>query len=517
MDNAALVFFMLWGVWLITPILVDGVDAIARLVVVKRSKRSEGDRLPDETLPTVTVIVPAHNEAAVIDRCLTSVKAQDYPHEKLEVIVIDDGSTDGTADIAEEHAHEGPERSLVIRGQRISVGPFGGRFLVIRNGHAGKAHALNTGIAASDSELVINIDSDVVLAPQTVRLTAEAFIRDEHLGAATGDIEIDWELVQEHDHDGRPVTGDDGLPVGRKLTAWERTLSAAQFLEYLAAFRLGRQAQAVTGGMYTLAGAYSAIRRSALEKCRSYSNRTVSEDTDLTWELHRCGERIGFVPGARVLLEPCLRWDELYAQRVRWARGQLEVSALNDDLMRDRSTGRSERASLVKMLLLDHTLAFPRLLWAPLLLFFPLLGYPVALIALAMLGLYVLYVVIESMNTFAVFSIAEEDTRHRVERAGWSLFILPIYRFVVFYFRFSGFLVALTEEQQWTVPGHGARVHERFEIARLRSVHLLTSVARGSLYAWSWGLKAFATGVLPLALAATLVFEWMLAFLRRQS
>ena len=332
--DSILVFMMLWGVWLITPILVDGVDAISRLVIVKRNPPAEDDRLDDDRLPAVTVIVPAHNEAAVIDRCLTSVKAQDYPHDKLEVIVIDDGSTDDTATIAEAHAHgSGTARDLIIRGERIAVGPFQGRFLVIRNGHAGKAHALNTGIDASTGELIINIDSDVMLAPLTVRRTAEAFVLDETLGAATGDIEIDWDMLEERDAEGHTVVGDDGLPVPRDTTLWERVLAKSQFLEYLASFRLGRQAQAAVGTMYTLAGAYSAIRRTALESCRAYSNRTVSEDTDLTWMLHRCGERIGFVRGARVFLEPCTNWDELYAQRVRWARGQLEVSALNNDML----------------------------------------------------------------------------------------------------------------------------------------------------------------------------------------
>jgi cellulose synthase/poly-beta-1,6-N-acetylglucosamine synthase-like glycosyltransferase len=357
----------------------------------------------------------------------------------------------------------------------------------------------------------------VVLAPLTVRRTAEAFVLDEKLGAATGDIEIDWDIVEEYDAQGRTVVGENGLPVSRRLSLWERMLAKSQFLEYLASFRLGRQAQAATGTIYTLAGAYSAIRRSALEACRAYSNRTVSEDTDLTWELHRCGERIGFVPGARVFLEPCTRWDELYAQRVRWARGQLEVSALNNDLMDDRTTHATERGSLVKMLLLDHTLAFPRLLWAPLLLLFPLLGYPIALICLALLGMYVLYLGIEAINTFSVFAIAEEDTRHRIERSGWVLFALPLYRFAVYYFRFSGFLVALTEDQQWTVPGHMTRISERFEIARLRSVQLLGSAVRGSMFAWSWAFKVFLTAVVPLVVGAAIIAERVITVLRRES
>ncbi len=202
--------------------------------------------------------MPAHNEAELIDRCLTSVRAQDYPHDKLEVIVVDDGSTDGTADIAETHAGEtsatGAERTLVIRGESIKVGPFGGRFLVIRNGHAGKSHALNTGIEASSAEIIVNIDSDVVLAPGSVRAIAEAFAREPELGAVTGNIEIDWELLEARDRDGNIIVGEDGLPVPRHLKPMERFLAKSQFLEYLSSFRLGRHAQSVNDSMFTLAG-----------------------------------------------------------------------------------------------------------------------------------------------------------------------------------------------------------------------------------------------------------------------
>ncbi|MDZ4179390.1 MAG: glycosyltransferase, partial [Coriobacteriia bacterium] len=85
------VFLLVWGVWLITPVLVDGYDALSRLATVKTHRRDAARREPvaEEDLPSVSIIVPAHNEAEVIDRCLTSVKAQDYPHDRLEIIVVD--------------------------------------------------------------------------------------------------------------------------------------------------------------------------------------------------------------------------------------------------------------------------------------------------------------------------------------------------------------------------------------------------------------------------------------------
>jgi cellulose synthase/poly-beta-1,6-N-acetylglucosamine synthase-like glycosyltransferase len=532
--NSLWTFVLLWGVWLLIPILVDGIDALVRLVRVKtRGVGEEKDPVPDDALPTVAIIVPAHNEAELIDRCLTSVRAQDYPHDKLEVIVVDDGSTDGTAEIAETHAKEvatptldmleaplpaDARRTLVIRGESISVGPFGGRFLVSRNGHGGKSHALNTGIDASSAEIIVNIDSDVVLAPGSVRAIAEAFAREPGLGAVTGNIEIDWELLEDRDTDGNIIVGQDGLPVPRHLGPIERFLAKSQFLEYLSSFRLGRHAQSVNDSMFTLAGACSAFRRSAIEAACGYSNRTVSEDTDVTWALHKAGVSVGFVPRARVLLEPVTSWDDLYGQRVRWARGQLEVSALNKDTLKGQKGRGRGGQTMPNLLLFDHTLAFPRLVWVPLILFFPLLGYSPKLIAVAIVAMYALYLIIEAVSALAAFGVAEEDTRTRVEHCGLALLGLPLYRFVVFHFRFSGFLMTLTEDQQWTVPGGFDRTLQRFDIARLRTVQMAGLLLRTATHLGSLVLTAVVQLAAPMLIGLALVIgQAIMAVQRRNS
>ncbi|MDP2232835.1 MAG: glycosyltransferase, partial [Actinomycetota bacterium] len=102
--SSLVVFILIWGVWLITPVMIDGIDAFVRIMTVWL-KRGDAltDPVNDEFLPTMAIIVPAHNEVAVIDRCLNSIKSQDYPSDRLEIIVVDDGSTDGTGDAVEEH------------------------------------------------------------------------------------------------------------------------------------------------------------------------------------------------------------------------------------------------------------------------------------------------------------------------------------------------------------------------------------------------------------------------------
>lgn len=487
--NDAISFFFVWGVWLITPMLVDGVDAVSRLVVVWRSQKSESkrDKVEDWQLPRISVIVPAHNEEAVIDRCLYSLKAQDYPSDKLEIIVVDDGSTDATAERVDDHVNgEGSGNGYRLRGKPIKIGPFSGRITLIKNGHAGKAHTLNAGIRASDGEIIVNIDSDVVLAYDAIRRIAEAFVRDPEMGAATGNIEIDWDVLEERDEDGRVVLDEDGHIVAKKLSAMERFLATSQFLEYLCAFDLGRRSQAVTGTLYTLAGACSAFRRDMVGQGLEYDNTSVSEDTNLTFDLHRRGVKIGFVSDARIYLEPVVEWDALYAQRVRWARGQIEVCGLNEDLV-GAPSGQFGKFALPKMLLLDHTMAFPRLVWAPLLLFFPLIGYPWRIVALALIAMYAFYLLIEVVNAAVVSTMADDHTKSRLEDAIWAIIGMPIYRFFVFHFRFSGFLVTFTEKQQWTVSGPVQTTRNDLQTLRLRAVEIVTmlSTVTAALALWA--------------------------------
>jgi len=509
--SSILVFVLIWGVWLITPVLIDGLDTIGRLVIVWTQARKEHRAQPvaDELLPRVSIIVPAHNEAAVIDRCLISVKNQDYPHDRLEIIVVDDGSTDETADLVDGHvnADSGSDQiqSLRVRGKAIRVGPFAGTLALIKNGHNGKAYALNCGIEASTGEILVNIDSDVVLEQNAIRNIASRFVSDPELGALTGNIEIDWELVEARDANGALILDDDGHPTPATLRPMQRFLAKAQFLEYLSSFDLGRRSQAITSTMYTLAGACSAFRRELLTPECNYNNKTVSEDTCLTFDLHRDQVRVGFAHDAHVFLEPVIDWDGLYAQRARWTRGQLEVCGLNQEIIGKRAGRSFGRMTVPKMLLFDHTMAFPRLIWAPLLLMFPFIGYSWSTISAALIAMYVFYAAIETVSTLSVYSIAHPHTRERIERCGWAVLFLPIYRFIVFHFRFSGFLVTLMEEQQWTLPGPMEQTRDGIRSLRIRSIELVSMLLSGAGVAFVRIAKVATTVFAPLISVVILV------------
>lgn len=524
-------FILVWGVWVLMPIIVDGVDTLLRLFVVLIWGRDfKEHKVADKELPKVTVLIPAYNEEENIARCLNSIKIQDYPHEKLEVVVINDGSTDATAERVMNHIIDaaangngyyngqngnyngnghfgsdggknngnngngingklppgvystrdlkngnngyknsvdgGPKNGntfnrngsndngfLKINGDQIPVPEFNGDITLVSNGHVGKPEALNLGVKhMNHSEIVITIDSDVVLAPHAIRNMACAFVENPDMGAATGHIEISTDILEERDEYGNLVLDENGHLITKKLTWWQNLLAKCQFLEYLDAFRLGRQFQATLSSVYILAGAFSAFRRDVLESSPLYRPRTVSEDFDLTVDIHKTGHRVGYVADAKALLEPVAKWDHLYSQRVRWCRGQLEVCGAHQDIIGNRKYGPVGWFGFPQMLIVDHTLAFPRLIWTLLILLFPLFGYPVGTIALAVAFMYMFYVGLGFLQTFSAYSIVDADTKKQTEKALSYCFLLPLYRLVTFYFRMSGYLKTLKEPPAWEVP-----------------------------------------------------------------
>ena len=361
------------------------------------------------------MIIPVYNGEATLAECLQSLAGQTYPLEKIEVLIIDNGSTDDSRRIFTEL-----QGRLKLR--------MGWHSIVGR----GKSWALNTGIHLTSGEFVFGLDCDVVLDNQAVARFMQAMLAKPNLGAATGYLSI--------------------LPAAGTTGRLNRLLARFEFLEYATTFGVGRTHQSMTNAIYTLSGACTVYRREALLSTFLYNRATVSEDTDMTFQLHERSSKyqVTVVPQARIHLHPIESLFALYAQRVRWQRGQLEVSALHEDLLK-RSILNVAGFSPARALLIDHTLSFPRFVWMffmPILVFF---GYSPVLIVTAYLLVYVFYLISEALWLLAAYSSANDDVRKRL-RDNWifTLF-MPLYRSLVFFFRFSGFLVVLSEPGTWRV------------------------------------------------------------------
>jgi len=416
MDHAiALIIY--WGVWLLIPIVVDGITTLYTLIGVSlvQIKNARSRVPPLQSHPLVSIIIPVYNSEETLEACLHSIAAQDYPTQKMEVHLINNGSSDRSHQV------------FVRLRQKLCL--HMGWYSIFDKG---KAWAMNAGIHMANGAYIFNIDSDVVLAPDAVRRVVEEMESKRDLGAVTGAIQ-----VLPPDEDDLPLT---------------RLLAQCEFFEYLTAFHVGREHQTLMQNIYTLSGAFSVFRRELLLQTDLYRNITVTEDTDLTFELHeRYGNwRIACISSAIAYVHPIESFNALYAQRVRWQRGQLEVSARHAELMQE-PMWLLRGFSPARTLLVDHTLAFPRIVWSFLLPVLALFGYPLSLIVMAFLVLYGFYMLIDLAWVAVAWLGVDRPARQRLLNFLWLIPVMPFYRMVVFWFRISGFLHAVAEPGTWRV------------------------------------------------------------------
>ena len=263
-------------------LLVGGGLVLLRLVVMtavalrhgRRSLRRVARR-PALARPPgpVSVVVPAFNEAATIVSTVRSLVASEHP---VEVVVVDDGSTDGTADAVE---------ALRLPGVQV-----------VRKPNGGKPSALNVGIAAARHDLVVLMDGDTVFEPATVGHLVGPFA-DPRVGAVAGNARV---------ADRRSI-----------VARW-------QHIEYVIGFNIDRRVQDAWGVVTTVPGAIGAYRREALVDVGGVSDDTLAEDTDLTIALGRAGWRVVYEPAARAWTDAPSSFAQLWRQRYRWSYGIMQ-------------------------------------------------------------------------------------------------------------------------------------------------------------------------------------------------
>ncbi|MFF3322006.1 glycosyltransferase [Streptomyces sp. NPDC002889] len=269
-----------------TEVLVVGLAAIGVLVFVRfglmlvlsfahaRKVRRPGFGWGPPITRPVSVLVPAYNERECIANTVNSLMASEHP---IEVIVIDDGSSDGTADIVQ-----------ALRLPNVRV---------VRQPNSGKPAALNNGIRHARYDIVVMMDGDTVFEPSTVGELVQPFA-DMRVGAVAGNAKV----------------GNRDSLIG----AW-------QHIEYVMGFNLDRRMYDVMGCMPTIPGAVGAFRRQALERVGGMSEDTLAEDTDITMAIHRDGWRVVYAENARAWTEAPESVQQLWSQRYRWSYGTMQA------------------------------------------------------------------------------------------------------------------------------------------------------------------------------------------------
>lgn len=245
-------------------------------------------RIRNATFPFITVIIPAFNEEEGISKSLKAAASLDYP--AYEVIVVDDGSTDFTMPLIERT----PVSCIRLRK------------------NCGKAAALNVGIAQAKGEIIVFSDSDSWLHPQALRYLARRF-SDPAIGAVSGKVVVD-----------KPVS---------LLQRW-------QMIEYLFGQAVVKVAQVGSGQAVVICpGPIAAYRRDLLMAMNGYKTRTLTEDFDASLDVIRQGYRIAYEPQAVAFTNTPLTWRELFGQRVRWSRGNLQVFREQKKVFFDPASG----------------------------------------------------------------------------------------------------------------------------------------------------------------------------------
>lgn len=233
--------------------------------------------------PTVGVILPAYNEGIVLEKTIRSLRASSY--KKIEIIMVDDGSTDDTWSIMQR----------IMRRYKSGV-------RAIHQENTGKSGALNNAIKQIDCELVICLDADTVFERRTIAHLIKHFTSPT-VGAVAGVVKV-----------GNTTN---------YITRW-------QALEYTIGTMLERNAQSLLNAVTIVPGAW---RRQAVLAAGGFSHRTLAEDCDLTYMIHKLGFRVIQENNARAYTEAPHTLRDLMKQRFRWTFGSIQALWVHSNIM----------------------------------------------------------------------------------------------------------------------------------------------------------------------------------------
>jgi poly-beta-1,6-N-acetyl-D-glucosamine synthase len=269
--HAALIYYGLY------PISMAIIWILMSVIYFRRREVEPEQLAPADFTPFVSVLLPAFDEERTIGRTIGALMRLDYP--AYEVVIVNDGSGDGTADVI---------RSLMDSG-RIR--------LVDKAQNEGKAMALNDGVPACGGEIIVCLDSDVIPDPQLLRKIVPHFA-SPRVGAVTGNPRV----------------------VNRGSL-----LRDLQTLEFTSIISVQRRAQRIWGRVLTVSGAVMAIRKGAMQEVGGFAPSMATEDIDITWKLQRAFWDVRYEPSAIVWMHVPPTISELWKQRRRWARGLAQV------------------------------------------------------------------------------------------------------------------------------------------------------------------------------------------------
>lgn len=287
-------------------------------------------RLLDSPLtPRISILAPAYNEEESVATSVRSLLTLSYPD--LEVVVVNDGSTDGTLDLLRAEFGLQPVtpswpqivETKPVRGLYRSPGHRG--LVVLDKENGGKADALNAAINVATGELLCSIDADTVIEPDALLRAVRPYLADDATVASGGAIRVvNGSLVRA------------GRVVEPRLS--RRLLPGIQTVEYVRAYLVGRLGWNRLGGNLIVSGAFGLFRRSSIVAAGGYRHDTVGEDMELVVRLRRLAlvsrtpSRVAFIPDPVAWTQVPESVRVLGRQRDRWQRGLADVVRRHHDV-----------------------------------------------------------------------------------------------------------------------------------------------------------------------------------------
>lgn len=406
--------FLFWAAWIIIPFIMEIVPAIGSFILLFR-KQKKNKAVDMKYYPEITLMIPVYNSEKTLEACIKSINDSDYPNERIHTFLINNQGKDNSFSVFCKCQKEYPD--LIMQWL---------------NAKQGKSKALNMALFNSRGKYIINIDSDGLLEPSALKNLVAKFESDPEIMCMTGAILIDPKQIEAY--------------------PWffPKLLRKTEFMEYAQAFLAGRNYASETNSIYTLSGAFSAFRKSAVLSSHMYNTDTICEDTEITFQMRYNKKiKVEICENALFFVDPIEDLNKLYTQRQRWQRGSLEVSAMF--LKKKMRAGTMFLDPTVRTLVYDHTFAFPRMIWYLALLCLLFLNYSFRLIVISMGILFLMYFVMGFFYFFSTVGFLKPfpKIRNYYKKQWYIIFILPFFNLFVFFIRFAGIINSINTNSAW--------------------------------------------------------------------
>ncbi|WP_349668893.1 glycosyltransferase [Lacrimispora sp.] len=277
--------FSIWGLLFINILL-----SIGGYIYIMRMYRTDGHHTVLE-YPIVTVMVPAHNESIVLKKTMEALIKFDYPKNRYEIIVVNDNSTDDSAQVLKTIQHNNPSSKIIV----INTDPVvGGK---------GKSNALNIALSVASGSVIAIYDADNTPEKQALKILVENLMSDDKLGAVIGKF--------------------------RTRNKYASLLTRFVNIETLAYQCMNQAGRYFFFKLCTIPGTNYVIRRELIDQMGGWDVNALAEDTEISFRLYRMGYYIKFIPQAVTWEQEPQKLKQWFKQRTRWVKGNLYVLKSN--------------------------------------------------------------------------------------------------------------------------------------------------------------------------------------------